>query len=256
MGWNNVPPNGFPQIPDIEDLEAVVNDVAGLKTSKANKAEIAPTFSATSNYAVGDLVYYEGTLYKCTTAHDAAAWNAEHFTETTIEAEIAAVQGDVSDLNSTKVNQITIAPFFSSETAYDPGDLVYYNGLTYRCTNAHEGAWDAQDFAATTIANEISSLESGLTNLFLRKTIIVGDITIPSSKNYYQISSQVIDPPTGYTAIAVNIYDWTSAPTPISATFTRSAFDSVYIMGASSTVITGLKIEVIFVKSDMISVAT
>ena len=80
-------------------------------------------------------------------------------------AAIAALQEAVGDLQTTKANQITIAPFFSAETAYDPGDIVYYNGLSYRCVNAHEGEWDADDFAATTIANELSSLESGLTSL-------------------------------------------------------------------------------------------
>ena len=78
---------------------------------------------------------------------------------------VAALESDVSDLNSQKTNQITIAPFFSAEASYDPGDLVYYNGLSYRCVNSHEGAWDADDFAATTIANELSSLMSGLTKI-------------------------------------------------------------------------------------------
>lgn len=78
-------------------------------------------------------------------------------------AAIAQLQTDVGDLQTTKANLITIAPVFSAETAYDPGDLVYYNGLTYRCVNAHEGEWDADDFAATTVANELSELKSGLT---------------------------------------------------------------------------------------------
>ena len=95
MAFKNIPPNGFPALPDVEDLEAV--------------------------------------------------------------------EKDVSALNDNKANQITIAPFFNSETSYDVGDLVYYNGLSYRCTNAHEGEWDADDFAPTTIANELSSLMSGLT---------------------------------------------------------------------------------------------
>lgn len=107
MAFNNIPPNGFPALPDVEDLEAVAKDVAGLKTS------------------------------------------------------VTELAGDVSNLNSNKANQITIAPFFNSETAYDPGDLVYYNGLSYRCVNAHEGDWDADDFAATTIANEIAAAQGG-----------------------------------------------------------------------------------------------
>lgn len=111
MAFHNVPPNGFPDLPDVEELESVVKDVTNLKTSVSGLSE------------------------------------------------------DVSDLNDNKANQITIAPFFNPETAYEVGDLVYYNGLSYRCTNAHEGEWDADDFAATTIANELSSLMSGLTNL-------------------------------------------------------------------------------------------
>lgn len=77
-------------------------------------------------------------------------------------AAIAQLQADVSNLTSTKANQITIAPFFSAEASYEVGDLVYYNGLSYRCTNAHEGDWDADDFAATTISGELDSLKSGL----------------------------------------------------------------------------------------------
>ena len=109
MAFRNIPPNGFPAIPDIEDLEAVVKDVGTLKTTTAALAE------------------------------------------------------DVGDLEDQKANQITIALPFNPETEYEVGDLVYYNGLTYRCTNEHTGEWDADDFAGTTIANELASVKSGLT---------------------------------------------------------------------------------------------
>ena len=89
-----------------------------------------------------------------------------------LNTRVAALESDVSDLNSNKANQITIAPFFNAETAYTAGDLVYYNGLSYRCTNDHEGAWDADDFAATTISNELDTLKSGLTNVGKSHTII------------------------------------------------------------------------------------
>ena len=111
MAFHNVPPNGFPDLPDMEELEAVVKDLANVKTS------------------------------------------------------VAGLATDVSNLNDNKANQITIAPFFSAETAYEVGDLVYYNGLTYRCTNDHDGEWDADDFAATTISNELDTLKSGLTSV-------------------------------------------------------------------------------------------
>lgn len=82
-----------------------------------------------------------------------------------LNTRVTALEGEVSDLNSTKANQITIAPFFSAEASYSVGDLVYYNGLTYRCTNDHEGEWDADDFSATTIAGELDTLKSGLTGV-------------------------------------------------------------------------------------------
>lgn len=110
MAFHNIPPNGFPDIPDMEELEAVVKDVSGIKTS------------------------------------------------------VAGLSTDVSNLSDNKANQITIAPFFDPEASYEVGDLVYYNGLSYRCTNDHEGEWDADDFAATTIAGELDTLKSGLTS--------------------------------------------------------------------------------------------
>lgn len=137
--------------------------VGNLQNGKADMSVIAPAFSAETAYSVGDIVSYDGAAYRCTTAHE-GVWNAEDFTATTISGEIASANGDIADLNGTKANQITIAPFFSVETAYDPGDIVYYNGLSYRCVNAHEGEWDADDFAATTIAGELDTLKSGLTN--------------------------------------------------------------------------------------------
>lgn len=127
MAFHNIPPNGFPDIPDMEELEAVVKDVSNLSSSKAN--------------------------------------------------------------------QITIAPFFDPETAYEVGDLVYYNGLSYQCTNDHEGEWDADDFAATTVSNELATLKSGLTNRF--KTITSGSLHDITQSGTYYLTAAVTDRPAG-----------------------------------------------------------
>lgn len=55
---------------------------------KADKTDIAPIFSTSTSYAIGDMVYYEGTLYKCTTTHSAGAWDISHFTATSVSGEI------------------------------------------------------------------------------------------------------------------------------------------------------------------------
>lgn len=39
MAFRNIPPNGFPAIPDMEDLEGVEKDVSTLKTTTAGLAE-------------------------------------------------------------------------------------------------------------------------------------------------------------------------------------------------------------------------
>lgn len=108
-------------------------------------------------------------------------------------AAIAALQEAVGNLQTTKANLITIAPVFSAEVAYDPGDLVYYNGLTYRCVNSHEGEWDADDFAATTISGELATLKSGLTNRF--KTITSGSLHDITQSGIYYVTSGVADKP-------------------------------------------------------------
>ena len=138
MAFHNVPPNGFPDLPDVEELEAVEKDVKTLKTttsehgaaitalgtSKATKADIAPTFSAESNYAVGDLVYYEGTLYECTTEHEAAAWDAENFTAASIDDELSSLKSGLTVQTLTPVYNTDVV---SNATvhAYRVGQMVF-----------------------------------------------------------------------------------------------------------------------------------
>lgn len=194
MAFHNVPPNGFPDLPDMEEMEAVVKDVTNLKTSVSDLTEdvedlasgIAPEFSAESAYTADDIVWHEGALYVFTSDHAAGAWSTDDTQALTVGGEITTLSGNVSDLNSGKANQITIAPFFNPEAEYEAGDLVYYNGLTYRCTNDHQGAWDAADFAATTIANELDTLKSGLTNV-IAKSMFGGYST------YYRTTQTTID---------------------------------------------------------------
>jgi hypothetical protein len=56
-------------------------------------AGIAPTFSTSTNYAAGAYVYYNGTLYRFTTAHAAGSW-------TGTDATAAVLGNDVADLKS------------------------------------------------------------------------------------------------------------------------------------------------------------
>lgn len=74
---------------------------------------IAPNYNATSTYAVGDYVSYQGKFYKCTTAIETAeAWNSEHWSETTVkdefgkDANIYLYYEDTKDEMKTKLTYI------------------------------------------------------------------------------------------------------------------------------------------------------
>ena len=70
------------------DVDAIENRIDGTQTMTA------PAFDETKDYAVGDVVTYNDKLWKCTTAHTAGTWDSDHFTETSVNALIAAAEPD------------------------------------------------------------------------------------------------------------------------------------------------------------------
>lgn len=57
------------------------------------RVNIAPSFSASSTYAVGDMVLKDGQLYECNTAISTAeAWTAAHWTAVTVGGELSTVK--------------------------------------------------------------------------------------------------------------------------------------------------------------------
>lgn len=74
----------------------------------ANRAEavamefpnsMAPTYSASSTYAVGDYVMYDELLYKCTTAIETAeAWTAAHWTQVPLGNDVRDLKSAIGEL--------------------------------------------------------------------------------------------------------------------------------------------------------------
>lgn len=60
----------------------------------------AGQFSTSTAYAVGDYCYFDGTLYRCTTAHAAGAFVASHFTAVTIDGELKAKESEIENVKS------------------------------------------------------------------------------------------------------------------------------------------------------------
>ncbi|MBR2246055.1 MAG: hypothetical protein IJ880_03365 [Bacilli bacterium] len=84
---------------------------------------IGNTYSSTSTYALGDYVIHSSALYKCTTAITTAEeWNGSHWTQTTIGAELVAINAAIGNkmdkANPTGTGDLTMT-----------GDILY-NGST------------------------------------------------------------------------------------------------------------------------------
>lgn len=71
----------------------------------------------------------------------------------------SAANAAASAANSAAANTAgNIAAAFDAEESYAIGDHVSYNGLIYRCTAAHTGAWDADHFRRVTVGQELEAL--------------------------------------------------------------------------------------------------
>lgn len=72
----------------------------------AASAELADSYNDNGTYDVGELCIYNNTLYKCTTAIDTAeAWNADHWTATTISEDMVKQSDVVDSLTSTATDK-------------------------------------------------------------------------------------------------------------------------------------------------------
>ena len=107
--------------------------------------EIAPLFSTDTVYHKGDCVIYNAVLYKFTANHAAGDWTGND-----VEAfEVADRLNKISD---------SVALEFNASTSYTAGQYVYKNGVLYRFTSDHIGAWSDADAEVVTVGGELTRL--------------------------------------------------------------------------------------------------
>ena len=87
------------------------NNSFPLKDEKA-RADIAANFSVSTSYAVGDLVLYDGYLYKFTSAHSAGAWIGTDAVQITVAGHLntidTALSGKVAKSGDTMTGNLTV----------------------------------------------------------------------------------------------------------------------------------------------------
>ena len=105
MGLNTYPCSPFPpSTADMEKGDVTEQQKALIATipGKAQKADIAPEFSAETAYSAGDLVYYNGALYEFTADHAAGAWSTD-------DTQAATIGSELDQLKSGLTNKCTVA---------------------------------------------------------------------------------------------------------------------------------------------------
>lgn len=77
-------------IPNISTLVAEIEAaIASIPADYSSLwASLAPNFSTSKAYPIGEYCTYNGKLYRFTTAHSAGSWNSSHVVETNIGAEM------------------------------------------------------------------------------------------------------------------------------------------------------------------------
>lgn len=95
----------LPDLPTAEGkkvLTAITDDQGDTEltyeTPEVEPADIAPAFSEETAYSEGDLVYYEGNLYKFTEDHAAGAWDPSEVTPTSAAAEFNELKNTLNDV--------------------------------------------------------------------------------------------------------------------------------------------------------------
>ena len=99
------------------DAKATGDAIAAAKTAVLNA--MAPAYSTSATYAVGDYVNYNGSIYRCTTAITTAeSWTSGHWTAVVLGADLAS---QVSDLKTqlTDVESLAYLPY------------VYFEKITF-----------------------------------------------------------------------------------------------------------------------------
>lgn len=130
-------------IPSVETLIAAIDAaVASIPADYSSLwTSLAPAYSTSGTYAVGDYVTYNGGLYRCVTAISSGeSWTAAHWTSAKLGTDVSALKSALSDNTGTEIIAIdetgkyiqmtgdtavekTSANFKYSKVACQPGDV-------------------------------------------------------------------------------------------------------------------------------------
>ena len=119
-----------------------------------NSNVIASDFNTHTNYQVGDYVIYDGKLYRFTVEHTSGAWIGIDAVQT-ILADYFVDNRRFNEWIASKANSTSLADEFSASDTYAVGDYVMRNGMLYKTSTAHTGAWDVNHFIQVNVTDQL-----------------------------------------------------------------------------------------------------
>lgn len=143
--------------------------------------EIAPLFSPNSAYTKGDCVIHEAVLYKFTANHAAGAWTGN-------DAEAIEVADRLNKISD------SVALEFNASTSYTAGQYVYRNGVLYRFTSDHTGAWTGTDAEVVTVGGELTGSKADL--LQIQRRVYDKNILFTITGKYINSAGGITNAPT------------------------------------------------------------
>lgn len=81
-----------------------------------------------------------------------------------IIAGLLAIKNAITNQPVPTTVEDVVAPVFDDGVSYTVGEFVMHEGLLYKCTTAHHGAWDGSDFTLTTMGDQVSDLNEALSD--------------------------------------------------------------------------------------------
>ena len=155
---------------DVNDIYNTIKEVSDMITGE---------FNTTTAYHVGQVVVYDGHLYKFDVSHAAGAWDDTEVTETTVIELMGSID---SNLKAT-IDSVShmIAPEFDPTQAYEANDIVAYGHNLYIFTSSHAAntPWDSTEVTQMPVSDIIEILNYGIDSL---KHFIAPEFS--SSTNY------------------------------------------------------------------------
>lgn len=111
-------------------------------------AEIVSYTSIASNTVSGLVRGLGGTTASVWPSATVVARNFTSFDHDRFKSNIEAIAGEINDV---------VAAEFDASASYSIGDYVIKEGVLYRFTAAHTGAWSAGDVTAVTVSSELKA---------------------------------------------------------------------------------------------------